>query len=270
MIPYPFEYRRANSVAEAQMLFAQSAEGKYLAGGQTLIPTMKLRLASPAQLIDIANITELSFVEVGPEAVVVGAGVKHAAVAGSAEISATIPALAELAEMIGDPAVRHMGTLGGSLANNDPAADYPAAALGLGATIRTHRRKIGADAFFTGMFSTALEEDEIITAVEFPIPARAAYMKFPNPASRYALAGVFVAQAKHGVRVAVTGAAPCVFRQREMEAALARDFRPEAIAAIKIAPDNLNSDIHASAEYRAHLVTVMAKRAVAAALRGHA
>jgi carbon-monoxide dehydrogenase medium subunit len=270
MIPYPFEYRRANSVAEAQKLFAESAECKYLAGGQTLIPTMKLRLASPAQLIDIASIAELSFIEAKPEIVVIGAGVKHAAVAGSAEVKAKIPALAELAGMIGDPAVRHMGTLGGSLANNDPAADYPAAVLGLGATIRTDRRNVGADAFFTGMFSTALEDDEIITAVEFPVPERAAYMKFPNPASRYAIVGVFVAQTKQGVRLAVTGAAPCVFRQREMEAALAGDFRPEAIAAIKVAWDNLNSDIHASAEYRAHLVGVMAKRAVAAALRGHA
>jgi carbon-monoxide dehydrogenase medium subunit len=269
MIPYPFEYRRAETLAEARTLFAQSAESKYLAGGQTLIPTMKLRLASPTQLIDISGIAGLSTIEIGENSVVVGAGVKHADVAASPEIRDGLPALAELAETIGDPAVRHLGTLGGSLVNNDPAADYPAAALGLGATIRTDRRRIAADSFFTGMFSTALEDGEIVTAVEFPIPERAAYMKFPNPASRYALAGVFVAETGNGVRVAVTGAAACVFRQFEMESALGRDFRPQAVAGIKIAADNLNSDIHASAEYRAHLVPVMAKRAVAAARREH-
>ena len=267
MIPYAFEYRRAKTLADAQALFAQSAESKYLAGGQTLIPTMKLRLASPRQLIDISGIAELSTTDVGATNIVVGAGVRHASVAASPEIRKAVPALAELADMIGDPAVRHMGTLGGSLANNDPAADYPAAVLGLGATIRTDRRDIAADSFFTGMFLTALEEGEIVTAVEFPIPERAAYMKFPNPASRYALVGVFVAKTGKGARVAVTGAAPCVFRQSEMETALTKDFRPEAMAGIEVAADNLNSDIHASAEYRAHLVTVMAKRAVAAALR---
>lgn len=266
MIPYPFAYRRAKTLADAQAFFAQSSEGKYLAGGQTLVPTMKLRLASPAQLIDISGIAELRTTEVHSDTVVVGAGVKHADVAASREIRTAIPALADLAEMIGDPAVRHMGTLGGSLANNDPAADYPAAVLGLDATIKTDRRRIPADSFFTGMFSTALEDGEIVTAVEFPIPEIAAYMKFLNPASRYALAGVFVARTPHGVRVAVTGAAPCVFRQAEMELALGKDFRPEAVASIKVASDRLNSDIHASAEYRAHLVTVMAKRAVAKAL----
>jgi len=266
MIPYPFAYRRARSLSEAQTIFAESSESKYLAGGQTLVPTMKMRLASPAQLIDISGIAELRTIEVDANAVVVGAGVKHADVAASREIRTAIPALAELAGMIGDPAVRHMGTIGGSVANNDPAADYPAAVLGLGATIKTDRRKITADLFFTGMFSTALEDGEIVTAVEFPIPEIAAYTKFPNPASRYALAGVFVARTPDAVRVAVTGAAPCVFRQPEMEAALGKAFRPDAIANIDIAPDRLNSDIHASAEYRAHLVAIMAKRAVAKAL----
>lgn len=269
MIPYSFSYRRAQSLAEAASLFAKTSEAKYLAGGQTLIPTMKLRLANPSQLIDISTIHELAFVNVGKDAVVVGAGTKHADVASSAEIRRTIPALAELAELIGDPAVRHMGTLGGSLANNDPAADYPAAALALGATIKTDKRSVAADEFFTGMFSTALNDGELITSVSFPVPERAAYMKFPNPASRYALTGVFVAQTKNGVRVAVTGAAPCVFRQKEMEAALARNFSPEAVANIKQSGADLNSDLHASAEYRAHLVTVMAKRAVAAALERH-
>lgn len=269
MIPYPFAYRRAETLADAQALFAQSAESKYLAGGQALIPTMKLRLASPTQLIDISGIPELSKIEIGKTSVVIGAGVTHAGVAASREIRNALPALAELAETISDPAVRHMGTLGGSLANNDPAADYPAAALGLGATIRTDRRRIPANSYFTGMFSTALEDGEIVTAVEFPIPERAGYMKFPNPASRFALADVFVAKTGNGVRVAVTGAAPCVFRQSEMETALAKDFRPEAVAGIKVAADNLNSDIHASAEYRAQLGAVMAKRAVAAALHEH-
>ena len=176
-----------------------------------------------------------------------------------------IPALARLAESIGDPAVRHMGTLGGSLANNDPAADYPAAVLALDATVKTRRREIAADDFFTGMFSTALEPDEIVTEVSFPVPERAGYAKFPNPASRYAMAGVFVAKSSSGVRVAVTGAGACVFRAPEMEAALARSFTPEAIADIVIDPADLNSDIHGSAEYRASLVTAMAKQAVAAA-----
>lgn len=269
MIPYAFEYRRAASLGDARALFAQAPDGKYLAGGQTLIPTMKLRLASATQLIDISGIRELSNIEIRSNSVLIGAGVQHASVAASREIRTAIPALAALAEMIGDPAVRHMGTLGGSLANNDPAADYPAAVLGLGATIRTDRREIAADSFFIGMFSTALEDGEIITAVEFPVPERAAYMKFPNPASRYALVGVFVGRTGNVVRVAVTGAAPCVFRQFEMEAALQNDFRPQAVASIKFAAGNLNSDIHASAEYRAHLITVMAKRAVAGALREH-
>jgi len=263
MIPYPFTYHRPKSLAEAAKLF--HGDAKFLAGGQTLIPAMKMRLANPSALIDISGLKELSFVRAGGDAVVIGAGTKHFDVANSAEVKRAIPALADTAEQIGDPAVRHMGTLGGSLANNDPAADYPAAVLALGATIKTTKRSIAADDFFTGMFSTALDDGEIITEVSFPVPERAAYAKFPNPASRYAMAGVFVAKTKHGVRVAVTGAAPCVFRVKEMEAALAKNFAPDAVAKIAVAADGMNSDIHATAEYRAHLVTVMAGRAVAAA-----
>ena len=265
MISYSFAYRRAKSLTEAEALFANSPEAKFLAGGQTLIPTMKMRLANPPELIDISGLKELSFIRVDGQTLVIGAGTKHHDVAVSAEVMGTIPALAKLAEGIGDPAVRYMGTLGGSLANNDPAADYPAAALALGAAIKTTRRTIAANDFFVGMFSTALEDGEIITEVSFPIPERAAYAKFDNPASRYAMAGVFVAKSKIGVRVVVTGAGPSVFRVPDMESALAKSFTAEAIKCIKIDADGLNSDIHASAEYRAHLVGVMAARAVKAA-----
>jgi len=269
MIPYSFTYRRAGSIADAEQLFADSGDAKFLAGGQTLIPTMKQRLASPAELIDISEIAELSFVRADAESLAIGAGTKHAAVANSGQVRRLIPALAELAETIGDPAVRHMGTLGGSLANNDPAADYPAATLALGASIRTTRRVIEADNFFIGMFSTALEDGEIIIDVTFPVAELAGYAKFPNPASRYALAGVFVARTKSGVRVAVTGAGPSVFRLPEMESALERDFSPDALTGKSVPSADLNSDIHATAEYRAHLVAVMARRAVAAALDRH-
>ncbi len=265
MIPYAFEYRRATSLADAEAQLGKSPDAKLLAGGQTLIAAMKMRLAQPSHLIDISALRELAFIRAVSDTVTIGAATRHFEVATSPVVNRLVPALAELAESIGDPAVRHMGTLGGSLANNDPAADYPAAALGLGATIRTNRREISADDFFTGMFSTALDDGEIITEVAFPVPERAGYAKFPNPASRYAMAGVFVAKTGSGVRVAVTGAASCVFRAPEMEAALARNFTPEAIADIAVAADGMNSDIHGSAEYRAHLVTVMARRAVAAA-----
>jgi carbon-monoxide dehydrogenase medium subunit len=265
VIPYPFNYRRAATLKEAEALLAQNVDAKLLAGGQTLIAAMKMRLAQPSDLIDISGLKELSFIRAADFAVVVGAGATHFEVATSPVVMQAIPALAELAGTIGDPAVRHMGTLGGSLANNDPAADYPAAVLGLGAAIKTTRREIAADDFFTGMFSTALEEGEIITEVRFPIPTRAGYAKFPNPASRYAMAGVFVAQTKTDIRVAVTGAGPCVFRVAEMEAALAASFTPQAISNISVDPGDLNSDIHGSAEYRANLVTAMAKRAVEAA-----
>jgi carbon-monoxide dehydrogenase medium subunit len=270
VIPYPFTYHRPKSLSEAQGLLAAQPDAKLLAGGQTLVAAMKLRLANPAALIDIGGLTELAFIRESDGGVVIGAGTKHADVAASEVVKGAIPALAYLAEEIGDPAVRHMGTLGGSLANNDPAADYPAAVLGLGATVTTTRRSIAADDFFSGMFSTALDESEIITEVVFPRPDRSGYAKFRNPASRYAMTGVFVAQMNGNVRVAVTGAAPCVFRVPEMEAALARNFELDAIASTAISPDGLNSDIHASAPYRAHLVTVMAKRAVKAALgTGH-
>jgi carbon-monoxide dehydrogenase medium subunit len=226
---------------------------------------MKMRLANPPELIDISGLKELSFVRADAQTLTIGAGTKHHDVAVSADVMTTVPALAKLAGDIGDPAVRYMGTLGGSLANNDPAADYPAAALALNASIKTTRRTIAADDFFTGMFATALEDGEIITEVAFPIPERAAYAKFDNPASRYALAGVFVAKSRSGVRVAVTGAGSSVFRVPEMEAALTKSFSADAIKGITVDADGLNSDIHASAEYRAHLVGVMAARAVKAA-----
>jgi carbon-monoxide dehydrogenase medium subunit len=224
---------------------------------------MKMRLANPSDLIDISGIKELNSIRVGGGAVVIGAATTHYEVASSAEVKKAIPDLSYLAGLIGDPAVRHKGTLGGSVANNDPAADYPAAVLGLNATIKTNRRSIKADDFFTGMFATALEDGEILTEVSFPVPEKAAYRKFPNPASRYAMAGVFVAKFKDGIRVAATGAGPCVFRVPAMEAALAKSFTPDAVAKIAVDANGLNSDIHGSAEYRANLVTVMAKRAVA-------
>ncbi|HEY1637502.1 MAG TPA: xanthine dehydrogenase family protein subunit M [Rhizomicrobium sp.] len=266
MIPYPFTYHRADSLSNAEALLARMPDAKLLAGGHTLIPAMKLRLANPAALIDISGLAELSLIRRDGDALSIGATATHAEVANSDLVRSAIPGLAQLASEIGDPAVRHMGTIGGAVANNDPAADYPAGVLGLGATVKTTRRSIGADAFFTGMFSTALEEPEIVTEIVFPIPRRAAYAKFANPASRYAMVGVFVAQMGSGVRVAVTGAGACVFRMPEMEAALERSFTPDSVATISISPEGLNSDIHGSAEYRAHLVTVMAKRAVAAAL----
>jgi aerobic carbon-monoxide dehydrogenase medium subunit len=267
VITYPFNYHRAKSLADAEALLANSPDAKLLAGGQTLIAAMRMRLAQPSDLIDISGLKELSFIRHDGGALVIGAGTKHAEVAQSSEAANAIPALAELAESIGDPAVRHMGTLGGSVANNDPAADYTAVVLALNATIKTNRNTIAADEFFTGMFATALEDGEIVTEVSFPIPERAGYAKFRNIASRYAMTGVFVAKTADGVRVAVTGAAPCVFRVPEMEQALAKNFTPEAVANIAVSPDGMNADLHGSAEYRAHLVTVMAKRAVAAALK---
>jgi aerobic carbon-monoxide dehydrogenase medium subunit len=261
---YQFQYFRPKSLDEAKKLYENNGDAKFLAGGQTLIPTLKQRLAQPTALIDLSGIA-MSGIKVAAGTVTIGAGTKHNEVAISAEVKQAIPALAHLASHIGDPAVRHMGTLGGSIANNDPAADYPAAVLGLGARIKTTSRTINADDYFTGMFETALEEGEIVTEVSFPVPEKAAYMKFPNPASRYAMVGVFIAKTKAGVRVAVTGAASCVFRETAMEAALAKSFTPDAVANIKIPAGNMNSDLHGTAEYRAHLVTVMAKRAVAAA-----
>ncbi len=262
---YNFEYRKAGSVDEAAGIVGSDEDAKLLAGGMTYIPTLKMRLAAPTTVVDLNGVGGLDGIEVSGDAVTVGAMARHAAVAASAEVAAAIPALADLGSHIGDPQVRNRGTIGGSIANNDPAADYPAALVGLGATVQTNKRAIAADDFFTGLFETALEQDEVVTAVSFPKAGKAAYMKFPNPASRYAIAGVFVAQAADGVRVAVTGAGPCVFRVAEMEAALAANWSADAVADIKVLADGLNEDIHASAEYRAHLVTVMAKRAVAKA-----
>jgi carbon-monoxide dehydrogenase medium subunit len=265
---HAFEYHRPSSTKDAVALGSKKDEGRYLAGGQSLVQAMKLRLSSPTDLIDLGTIKELAGIKVSGNAVEIGAMTRHAEVAGSAEVKKAIPALAALAGIIGDRQVRHMGTLGGSIANNDPAADYPAAVLGLGATVTTNKRKIEADKYFKGLYETALEPGELITSVSFPVPKRAAYMKFKNPASRFALVGVFVADFGGGkVRVAVTGAGPSVFRQAEMEKALAAKFAPDAVASIKVKPDGLNNDLHASPEYRAHLITVMAKRAVEAALK---
>jgi carbon-monoxide dehydrogenase medium subunit len=263
---HAFQYHRPSSVKDAISLSSKKTEGRYLAGGQSLVQAMKLRLSSPSDLFDLNSLKELSGIKISGSMVEIGAMTRHADVAGSAEVKKAIPALAALAGMIGDRQVRHMGTIGGSLANNDPAADYPAAVLGLGATITTNKRKIEADKFFKGLYETALEPGELITSVSFPAPKRAAYMKFKNPASRFALVGVFVADFGGKVRVGVTGAGPSAFRQAEMEKALSAKFAPEAVANIKVKADGLNNDLHASPEYRAHLVTVMAKRAVQAAV----
>jgi carbon-monoxide dehydrogenase medium subunit len=260
---YAFTYHRPANLAEAGSLAQGAEEPKFMSGGQTLIPTLKQRLAQPTDVIDLGRLGEMKGISVGPDSVTIGAGTTHATVAFSAEVQKAIPALAALAGGIGDPQVRNMGTIGGSIANNDPAADYPAGCLGLGATIVTTTREIPADEFFTGMFETALEPGEIVTKVIFPIPERANYKKFPNPASRYAMVGVFVAKTKSGVRVAVTGAASCVFRVPAMEAALGANFSADAIASITVPASDLNSDLHGSADYRAHLIGVMAKRAVA-------
>ncbi len=260
---YDFGYQRAGSVDEAARLLAADPEAKLIAGGQTLIPVLKQRLNRPSAVIDLAG-AKLAGIKADGTTVTIGAMTPHGAVAASADVRRLIPALAELAGMIGDEQVRHRGTIGGSMANNDPAADYPAAALALGATIRTNRRAIKAEEFFLGMFTTALEPDEIITAVEFPAPEKAAYEKFRNPASRYAMVGVFVARTREGVRVAVTGAGQNgVFRHTAMEQALASNLSPDAIAGVATPASDMNSDIHGSAEYRAHLVGVIAKRAVA-------
>ncbi|HLS67715.1 MAG TPA: xanthine dehydrogenase family protein subunit M [Kiloniellales bacterium] len=263
---YAFEYHKPSSVEDAVAALSGKDDPKIVAGGMTLLPTMKQRLASPSDLIDLGGVADLVGVREEGAALVIGAMTTHAAVARNELVRAKIPTLARLAEGIGDPQVRHRGTLGGSVANADPAADYPAALVGLGATVITNQREIPADDFFVDLFETALEADELITAVRFPIPQRAGYSKFPNPASRYAIVGVFVAQTGGDIRVAVTGAKGSVFRVAEMEEALAANFTPDAVAGIRVSDDAMNSDIHASAEYRAHLVTVMAKRAVAAAL----
>lgn len=260
---YDFNYQAPTSLAEALAAILSAEDGKLLAGGMTLIPTLKQRLAQPSDLVDLAKLSELKGIARGAGSVTIGAMTTHAEVAASADVQAAIPALAALAGNIGDAQVRHRGTIGGSICNNDPAADYPSELVALGATVKTNSRELAAEDFFTGMFETALEPGEIVTSVTFPIPEKAAYMKFPNPASRYAVVGVFVARTAAGVRVAVTGAGPAVFRLPEFEQKLEGSFTPESVAGLKVEAEDLNSDIHASAEYRAHLVTVMAKRAVA-------
>ena len=262
---HAFKYHRPASVDAAAALV--KGEAKLLAGGQSLVQAMKLRLASPSDVIDLGTIKGLDGIKSDGKSVTVGAMARHAEVAHSADVKKAIPALAAMAAMIGDRQVRAMGTCGGSIANNDPAADYPAAVLALNATLTTNKGKHEADKFFKGLYETALKPGEIITAVTFQAPKRAAYMKFKNPASRFAIVGVFVADFGGSVRVAVTGAGPVVFRQADMEKALGAKFAPESVANVKQKQDGLNTDLHASAEYRAHLVTVMARRAVEAALK---
>ncbi len=262
---YDFNYHRPATMPEAAALLTKAEDGKLIAGGQTLIPTLKQRLAQPSDLIDLGAIEELKTVKEEGGNLVLGSMVTHAAVATSDLVARLCPVLNAVAHGIGDPQVRNRGTIGGSIANNDPAADYPAALLGLGATIVTTTRELSADDFFTGMFETALEEKELIRFIKFPQVAKAAYSKFPNPASRYAIVGVMVARVPGGLRVAVTGAGPGVFRWAEAEAALTANFAPDALDGVAVDADGMNADIHASSEYRAHLVRVMAKRAVAAA-----
>jgi aerobic carbon-monoxide dehydrogenase medium subunit len=259
---YSFEYQRATDPNAAVAAMNADSDAKFLAGGQSLLPTMRLRLAQPSQLIDVTRIPALKAIAVDAGKVTVGAAVCHADVADHAELGRVLPALADLAGHIGDRQVRALGTIGGSLANNDPAACYPSAAMALDATIVTDRRRIPAGDFFVGMYETALAPDELIVAVEFPVPERAAYVKFENPASHFALVGVFVAKFASGVRVAVTGAASSVFRVPELENALSANFTPEAARAVTVSDADLNTDMHASAEYRAHLIPVLAARAV--------
>ena len=263
---YATSYHRASSVEDAVKTKAAHDEGKYLSGGMTLISTMKQRLAAPSDLIDLRHIPALRGIKVEGRKVTIGAATPHADVAASRELRAVCPALCQLAGHIGDPHVRHMGTIGGSIANNDPAADYPAGLLGLGATIVTDRRSLTADNFFTGLFETALEEGEMVTAVTFEAPEKAGYAKFNNPASRFAMTGVFVAKTAGGVRVAVTGAgSDGVFRHPGIEKALSGNWSADALANVSVSASGLMSDLHANAEYRANLVKVMAKRAVLSA-----
>jgi len=261
---YSFDYQRPTSRADATA--AVQGDARYLAGGQSLVQAMKLRLSSSERLVDLGAIADLKGIKVDNAGVTIGAMTTHAMVGASADVRRAIPALAELAEGIADPMVRNMGTLGGSIANADPAADYPAALLGLGATVQTDRRSIAADSFFTGLYETALQPGELITAVSFPIAQRAAYVKFKQPASRFALVGVFVSQGAGGVRVAVTGAKSSAFRVKAMEDALAKSFTPDAVKSLAVPTSGINSDMHGSAAYRAAMITVMTQRAVAAAL----
>ncbi|MFD0916959.1 FAD binding domain-containing protein [Pseudahrensia aquimaris] len=263
---YETSYHRASSADDAVAKMAGADDGKFIAGGQTLLPTMKARLAAPSDLIDVTHIGDMHGITINGKNVRIGAATTHNEVATNAELRKVCPSISNLASHIGDPAVRHRGTIGGSVANNDPAADYPSAMMALGATIHTTKRELAAEDFFTGMFETALDDDEVITAVSFTAPEKGAYAKFPNPASRYAMAGVFVAHGADGVRVAVTGASSGgVYRATDMEAALSSSWSPDALDGCDQDAGMMLSDIHGTSEYRANLVKVMAKRAVAAA-----
>lgn len=263
---YSVNYHRASSVADAVKLAKKGDDVKFLSGGMTLLPAMKTRLAAPSDLVDLSHIGDMKGIKVSGKNVTIGAGTTHAEVASNEKLRAVCPAISYLAAHIGDPAVRHRGTIGGSIANNDPAADYPAALVALDATVVTNKREIAAAKFFTGLFETALKDGEIVTAVKFSAPAKAGYEKFRNPASRYAMTGVFVAKGKDGVRVAVTGAGEDgVYRSKEIEAALSKKFDASVLEGVTVPSKNLMSDIHASSDYRAALVVVMAKRAVAKA-----
>lgn len=255
-----FNFKSANNIKEASKL--STSRSTFLAGGMTLLPALKLRLAAYSDIINIKRIKSLSGIKVSSKSVKIGSITKHVEVSNSKEIKKTIPSLALLAEGIGDPQVRNRGTIGGSIANNDPAADYPSACLALKATIHTNKKKIIADKFFKGMFETDLKKGELIEAIDFQIPEKSAYVKYPNPASRYAIVGVYIAKFKTEVRVAITGASSCVFRSKELEAALTNNFSPSSIDNLNVPSQNLNSDIHASAEYRAHMIKVMAKKAM--------
>lgn len=259
---YRFNYHKPSSLRDAVALFQAADDPMYLSGGMTLIPTMKQRLATPTDLIDLSAIADLVGIKVEQDQVCVGAFTRHNEVANSAEVAARLPVLAHLAGLIGDNQVRNRGTIGGSIANSDPAADYPAAVIGLGATVVTQDREIAGDDFFEDLFETALRPGEIVTQIRFPIPKRAAYRKFPNPASRYAVVGVLVAEFDNGIRVGVTGAGPCAFRASGIEEVLGQELNPAAVDAVEVPEAGFNSDLHASAEYRAHLVKVMAKRAI--------
>ena len=259
---YSFDYQRPNEAKAAVGTLGANGDAKFLAGGQSLLPTMRLRLAQPSALIDVTRIASMKGVTLDGSTLTIGGAVCHAEVASNADVKKALPGLADLAGRIGDRQVRERGTIGGSLANDDPAACYPSAVLALNATVVTDRRRIGADDFFIDMYTTALEPDELITAVEFPLAERAGYEKFRNPASHFALVGVFVAKFAGGVRVAVTGAAASVFRVPELESALTANFTPDAARAVSVPADDLNTDMHASAEYRAHLIPVLAARAV--------
>lgn len=262
---YSVNYHRATSVADAVKKI-KSGDAKFLSGGMTLIPAMKTRLAAPSDLVDLSHIADMKGIKVSGKTVTIGAGTTHFDVANDEKLKKVCPAISYLAGLIGDPAVRHRGTIGGSVSNNDPAADYPAALLALAATIITNKRELAADKFFKGLFETALKDDEVVTAIAFTAPAKAGYAKFPNPASRYAMTGVFVAKGKDGVRAAVTGAGDDgVFRSKEVEAALAKKFEAAALEGVSVPSKDLMGDMHASPEYRANLVVVMAKRAVAQA-----